>query len=370
MSFSKKRHLTEVNQKLEQYFFESKNNHNNRDIISEQSSPLLYRSCGKLGIYSYGCVDVKPEEKNIIKQVQKCLGITKADGYFGPKTLNALESKFPNTEGVFTVADFKTICGKEWVGSSSASGGASDKPNPAITAQVSEPDAIQQPKIQGEQLNFPISFNHSYNTSVDTGTSVCDKLHAFQGTKRPGTGESETVGDLHILVQDELEKIYNKGYNPIVTDVTVKVTKQGQNFQVDCNVTINESKDGNAWLGFTSRGAGCGGSRGENESKLRARAKSNSSMLPQAIRAQFEQAEVRFLKEIFNTEGGDGFWFVQNFYIFTDPIDRPARTAQNTEQGSAASSVQPQDTTVNQAAPQVKDLNFRTRKDVDNTEFK
>lgn len=181
MSFSKKRHLTEVNQKLEQYFFESKNNHNNRDIISEQSSPLLYRSCGKLGIYSYGCVDVKPEEKNIIKQVQKCLGITKADGYFGPKTLEALESKFPNTEGVFTVADFKTICGKEWtVSQTPTNTGTTTAATATVTGSTVSGTTSGSSTVNNSKIQKPV---YNKGQRIDGRPQVLDVIN--QATQTP-----------------------------------------------------------------------------------------------------------------------------------------------------------------------------------------
>jgi hypothetical protein len=75
----------------------------------------------------------------------------------------------------------------------------------------------------------------------------CDELHAFQNTG------GRTIGGMNTKVNEALEKFYADGKNPIVSDV--KVVMDAKNMQVDWEVEISESKDGKAWVGFTSRGS-------------------------------------------------------------------------------------------------------------------
>jgi copper chaperone CopZ len=75
----------------------------------------------------------------------------------------------------------------------------------------------------------------------------CDELHAFEST------HGKTIGGMNTKVNAELEKIYAQGINPEVT--SVEVNMDAKNMKVDWKVTIEESKDGKAWVGFTSRGS-------------------------------------------------------------------------------------------------------------------
>ncbi len=79
----------------------------------------------------------------------------------------------------------------------------------------------------------------------------CDELHAFEGT------HGRLIGGMNTKVNKALEEYYSKGKNPIVSDV--KVTMNADKMKVDWEVTISESKDGKAYVGFTSRGSSGGG---------------------------------------------------------------------------------------------------------------
>jgi len=75
----------------------------------------------------------------------------------------------------------------------------------------------------------------------------CDELHAFEST------HGKTIGGMNTKVNAELEKIYAQGINPEVTEVEVNM--DAKNMIVAWKVKIEESKDGKAWVGFTSRGS-------------------------------------------------------------------------------------------------------------------
>jgi len=75
----------------------------------------------------------------------------------------------------------------------------------------------------------------------------CDELHAFQSTS------GRIIGGMNDKVFAELEKMYKNGINPEVTEV--KVDMDSANMKVKWQVKIEPSKDGKAWVGFTSRGS-------------------------------------------------------------------------------------------------------------------
>lgn len=77
--------------------------------------------------------------------------------------------------------------------------------------------------------------------------SNCDELHAFENT------HGKTIGGMSTKVNKALEDFYRRGLNPDITDV--KIQMDSNTMEVKWTVTIEESKDGNAWVGFTSRGA-------------------------------------------------------------------------------------------------------------------
>lgn len=79
----------------------------------------------------------------------------------------------------------------------------------------------------------------------------CDTLHAFEST------HGKTIGGMNTKINRALEEYYNSGKNPIVSDV--KVTMDADKMKVDWEVEISESKDGKAYIGFTSRGSAGGG---------------------------------------------------------------------------------------------------------------
>jgi hypothetical protein len=88
----------------------------------------------------------------------------------------------------------------------------------------------------------------------------CDELHAFQSTcpSKEFTGGqckggTKLVGEMHEKMRIKLDAIYQKGINPKVSNVAVSVN----DMTVTWTCTIVESTDGKAWVGFTSRGAGC-----------------------------------------------------------------------------------------------------------------
>jgi outer membrane protein OmpA-like peptidoglycan-associated protein len=71
----------------------------------------------------------------------------------------------------------------------------------------------------------------------------CDKAHNF----------NEMIGEIN----DAQNELYNKGINPKVTKLTVKIYPYGKSWSQDWDFTVSKSTDGKAWTGFVTRGS-CG----------------------------------------------------------------------------------------------------------------
>ena len=94
-------------------------------------------------------------------------------------------------------------------------------------------------------MKLPLVQTGSYTTPLNN----CDRLHAFNDTK------GQTVGGMNDKINSILMTYYNAGYNPDITNVEVTIEK-GSAYTVKWSVTIDESKDGNAYVGLYSRGHG------------------------------------------------------------------------------------------------------------------
>ena len=153
----------------------------------------------------------------------------------------------------------------------------------------------------------------------------CDELHAFQSTcpSKEFTGGgvcvggTKLVGNMHEKMRIKLDAIYKKGINPKVSKVAVNVN----DMTVTWTCTIVESTDGKAWVGFTSRGAGC-----NNDIIARATSASVHNDVD-AIKARINGMYKEPIIEIedvndFIYDGGDNS-FRQIFYRYTKPKSYP-----------------------------------------------
>lgn len=100
--------------------------------------------------------------------------------------------------------------------------------------------------ITEESVSFPIVKTGSYTSPLVN----CDRLHAFNDTG------GKTVGGMNTTMNAELMRVYKSGHNPDITNVSVQIEKGASEYTVNWSVTINESTDGNAYVGLYSRGHG------------------------------------------------------------------------------------------------------------------
>jgi hypothetical protein len=147
----------------------------------------------------------------------------------------------------------------------------------------------------------------------------CDELHAFESTS------GRTIGGMNTKVNAELEKIYQSGINPQVTEVDVVMDPTAM--KVKWKVKIEQSADGQAWVGFTSRGSSGAGAF------VRANGKSVGqdfdTILSKVRTAKTEpNAQLKLVKDfLFNlTDKGTATGKCptrQLFYVYTRPIKFP-----------------------------------------------
>ena len=164
--------------------------------------------------------------------------------------------------------------------------------------------------IKEQMVTLPTTVTDSYSAKD------CDELHAFQGTN------GKVIGNMNVTVGNKLQEIYNSGVSPKVTNVKVEVN----GMTVTWTVTIDKSNDGKAWVGFTSRGAGC-----NNDIINRAVSASHGNDSETAktnIKSTYGELDIEI--EIVNdfiysgaTTGKNSFR--QVFYRYTKPINNPPK---------------------------------------------
>jgi len=102
---------------------------------------------------------------------------------------------------------------------------------------------LKQLLAENNEIQFPVIVKDSF--PGDNG----DRSHAFQSTG------GVVVGKMQTKVNQKLKEIYDAGYNPDVTNITVTINVDTK--KTYWRATINESTDGNAYLGIVTVGSCC-----------------------------------------------------------------------------------------------------------------
>lgn len=141
-----------------------------------------------------------------------------------------------------------------------------------------------------------------------------DGMHSFQSRKKDGFG-----GKMNTKVNEALLKFYQSGRNPEITSIEIKMDDSA--WKVKWIVTIEESKDGKAWMGLTSRG-GAGkkdGILGSVERAKRQIEKKKKDLKSEVGDPNLETKEVKD----FGWQG-KGAYIRQIFVAYTNPAKYPA----------------------------------------------
>lgn len=176
--------------------------------------------------------------------------------------------------------------------------------------------------LLNEQTEKVIEVVKGTYTATGNITTVCDELHAFEGTG------GQEVGSMMTIMMDKLNSIYERGINPKVSNVNVSVN--GNTVSWEC--TIVESADGKAWVGFTSRGAGCNDRIQERAvaeyiynpiTQERKKVGNDVKSLIGRIKEKYDEPSIEIKVAKDYTYDGGGNSFRQIFYIYTKPKNFP-----------------------------------------------
>jgi hypothetical protein len=148
----------------------------------------------------------------------------------------------------------------------------------------------------------------------------CDEFHAFQGSG------GRVIGGMNDKITIELNKLHKQGINPQVTEVDVIM--DSATMKVKWKVKIEPSKDGKAWVGFTSRGSG-----GDKSAFTRAVSKSTNQDFDSVKKKVSEMInepnmEMKAIKDLLYNFTKDGKVLGkcptrQIFYVYTKPNKFP-----------------------------------------------
>jgi len=98
--------------------------------------------------------------------------------------------------------------------------------------------------LNEQKISLPIKVTGSYIAPKGDA----DALHSFERRKSDGFG-----GGISTKIEEKLKNVYDSGINPDIKDIKINI--DSTNYKVSWEVTIDESKDGIAYMGISTRGS-------------------------------------------------------------------------------------------------------------------
>jgi len=150
-----------------------------------------------------------------------------------------------------------------------------------------------------------------------------DGMHSFQSRKKDGFG-----GKMNTKVNEALLKFYKEnGKNPAITNIDI--TMDDTLWKVTWKVTIEESRDGKAWIGLTSRG---GAGKKDGQFGSIERAKTQIDRKKKGLASEFNEPalETKDVKD-FGWQG-KGAYIRQIFVSYTNPKKYPPLNPKSTSE--------------------------------------
>ena len=137
---------------------------------------------------------------------------------------------------------------------------------------------------------------------VPKGTpNMADALHSFERRQSDGFG-----GRMSTKIREALVKMYKEGVNPEVTDLKVNV--DSKNYKVTWEAKLEPSRDGKAYIGFTTFGSAGDGAD--------ARAKGQLEGMKDRVGGED-------YKIVLDFKNPTGIYIRQFFYKYTKPTEYP-----------------------------------------------
>ena len=152
-----------------------------------------------------------------------------------------------------------------------------------------------------QKISLPILVKGSY--SAPKGDA--DALHSFERRKSDGFG-----GKMLTKINEKLREVYKAGINPDVTDIKINI--DSTNYTVKWEATIDESKDGIAYMGVASRG-----SAGKTADR-RAEGQIDNLM------GKLKRNDAEDIKLVLDFKNPSGVYIRQFFYKYSLPETNPS----------------------------------------------
>ena len=158
--------------------------------------------------------------------------------------------------------------------------------------------------IKEQTISLPIKIGETWQSPIK---GDADLLHSFERRKVDKKGAY-----MGTKIEKELKKLYDAGINPDVTDLKVQV--DSKNYTVTWSATIDESRDGKAYVGIATRGSAGSGSDRRAEGQL--------AKLKQTL----TQNGAEDITQILDFKNPKGIAIRQYFFKYTIPSKYPPKT--------------------------------------------
>jgi oligoribonuclease NrnB/cAMP/cGMP phosphodiesterase (DHH superfamily) len=157
--------------------------------------------------------------------------------------------------------------------------------------------------LQEQKLSLPITITDGFQAPKGDA----DALHSFERRKSDKFG-----GRMTSKIEAKLKEVYEAGVNPDVVDIKINV--DSKEYKVTWSATIDESKDGNAYVGLSTRGSAGGGSDRRAESQV------------EPLKQQLKKGGAEDITLALDFKNTGGVPIRQYFFKYTIPSKFPAHT--------------------------------------------
>lgn len=151
-----------------------------------------------------------------------------------PEKVYQLMLKFvcgPRPGGFYDVSDEESPSSSGEMVASATQTNTTNPVEPGKKVEISP----EKKQVAGEEKSVDEDFNSSGDNALD---------------------DAHNVKEFIAKVKTDLEDMWKRGKNPIVTDITMAIAKGGDGgYSTKLNAKIEESTDGKAWVGIESRGS-------------------------------------------------------------------------------------------------------------------
>jgi len=154
--------------------------------------------------------------------------------------------------------------------------------------------------LKEQTISLPIVVKGGYTAPKGDA----DALHSFESRKSDGFG-----GKMSTKINEKLKEVYDAGINPDITNLNIKV--DSTNYTVNWEATIDESKDGIAYMGISTRGSA------GNRADIRAERQIND------LTRKLEKKDAENIKLVLDFKNPDGVYIRQFFYKYSLPKNYP-----------------------------------------------